>query len=404
MKKKNIIIIILVSILVIILLGIGIVLYNNHKIKNAKIDITLEEKLEVPFLADAKVSDFITHINGKIEDDYVIDTTKVGKKKIEFSFINDDGIKLSSDFTINIVDQTEPLVWLNNTFTVTKGQKPTIFERILCGDDYDTNPKCEVVGDYDLDTVGEYPLEYHAEDSSGNKAVHEFTLNVIEPKNSSGPTTPKETTAFSDVVNAYKTEDTQIGIDVSKWQGDIDFAKLKEAGVEFIMIRVGSADGIDGEYFVDSKFERNIKGANEANIPVGVYYYSYANTKKRAIEDAKWVLKQIKGYKVDLPVAFDWENWNDFNEFHVSFYGLSQMATGFLDTLNKEGYDGLLYSSKTYLERIWMPISYPTWLAHYTKSTNYKGEYDYWQLCNNGRVDGILGDVDIDIRYLKKAN
>ena len=76
------------------------------------------------------------------------------------------------------------------------------------------------------------------------------------------------------------------------------------------------------------------------------------------------------------------------------------MATSFLDTLKDAGYEGMLYSSKTYLENIWFDTSYPVWLAHYTKNTNYSGKYEYWQLCSNGKVDGIDADVDINIRYL----
>lgn len=408
MKKKKLVIIICISLGVLILLGflIGIKIYKSQRIKNAKVEVVLKSDLEISFLEKVNVSDFIESINGKIEDDYKIDTTKVGKQEIKFKYVNEEGIKLDYSFKIDIKDVTPPLVWLSDSYNVPKGSKDTVFAKILCGDDYDPRPKCEVEGDYNLDEVGSYQVVFKAVDSSNNITEHPFTLNVNEPKSSgSSNTEPKKTTAFSDVVKNYKTDNTQIGIDVSKWQGDIDFAALKEAGVEFIIIRVGTSDGIDGDRFIDSKFEKNIKGANEAGIPVGLYFYSYANTRKKAIEDAKWILKQIKGYKVDLPIAFDWENWNSFNEFNVSFFGLTDMASAFLDTLKEKGYDGLLYSSKTYLENMWMPIDYPTWLAHYVSNTNYEGDYEYWQLCNNGRVDGIFGDVDIDIRYIKeKAN
>ena len=76
------------------------------------------------------------------------------------------------------------------------------------------------------------------------------------------------------------------------------------------------------------------------------------------------------------------------------------MANSFLDVFEDAGYEGMLYSSKNYLERIWLDTNYPIWLAHYTSQTNYEGDFDFWQLCNNGRVDGIDGDVDINIRYL----
>ena len=118
------------------------------------------------------------------------------------------------------------------------------------------------------------------------------------------------------------------------------------------------------------------------------------------MEDAKWILKQIKGYDVELPIVFDWENWANFNKYHISFYHLTKMAEDYLDVFKKAGYEGMLYSSKYYLENIWLDTSYDKWLAHYVDNTTYEGDYSFWQLCDNGRVDGISGDVDIDIRYL----
>ena len=138
----------------------------------------------------------------------------------------------------------------------------------------------------------------------------------------------------------------------------------------------------------------------EKSYQLHVYFYSYANSVDRAISDAKWIIENIKDYKVELPIAFDWENWGSFNTYELSFFGLTNMAKRFMDTVKDAGYDAMLYSSKTYLENIWMSVDYPVWLAHYTKNTNYAGDYSYWQICSNGRVDGINGDVDIDIRYI----
>ena len=214
----------------------------------------------------------------------------------------------------------------------------------MCGDNYDSNPKCTIEGKYDLDKVGSYKLVFKAEDSSGNKSEKNFTLNVNEPKKGGNSNTNKVTTDFSQIVKDYKNDDTQIGIDISKWQGDIDFSKLKAAGVEFVIIRVGSSNGINGENFVDSKFIQNIKNANAVGIPVGIYFYSYASTIDRAISDAKWIIEQIKDYKVDLPIAFDWENWGSFNKFDVSFFGLTNIAKGFMDTVKDAGYDAKIFA------------------------------------------------------------
>ncbi len=401
MRNKKLLIGIGSGILIISVMLIAFWYLKNKEIKEAKAKIELVDNLEVEFLSEVYVSDLIKNKDINIVDDYEIDTKEIGKQRIVFKFLNDSKREITYSLEIEVKDIVPPLVWLNSSYTVYTNSEDNWKDKILCGDNYDSNPECMVEGFYDLSTSGEYDLVFKATDNSGNVTEKNFTLKVKDSsKGSSSSSGVKTSTEFSDVIANYKTDNTQIGVDVSKWQGEIDFNALKEAGVEFVIIRVGSTSGKDGEYFVDSRFEQNIQNANIVGIPVGVYFYSYASSRKRAISDAKWVVEQIKDYQVDLPVVFDWENWNSFNEFNLSFFGLTDMANGYLETVESHGYKGMLYSSKTYLENIWLSYDYPTWLAHYTKMTNYEGDYEYWQLCNNGHVDGINGDVDINIRYL----
>lgn len=400
MKNKKLILIISIVVGIILLSVGGFLLYKYIEIKNAVVKVVLKDNLEADFADTLRVSSFIESINGKIVDDYYLNTDSLGKKKIDFEYINDDGIKIKYNYEINVVDREAPLIWLGKSYNVTRVSEDNLIDKIMCGDNYDNNPECVIEGDYNLDNVGSYNLVFKATDSSGNVSKKKFILNVNEASSKKESNGVKSVTEFSDVIKNYKNDNTQIGIDVSKWQGDIDFSKLKSAGVEFVIIRIGSSTGINGENFIDSKFIQNIKNANSVGIPVGVYFYSYANSVDRAISDAKWIIENIKDYKVELPIAFDWENWGSFNTYELSFFGLTNMAKRFMDTVKASGYDAMLYSSKTYLENIWMSVDYPVWLAHYTKNTNYAGDYSYWQICSNGRVDGINGDVDIDIRYI----
>lgn len=400
MKNKKLILIICIVVGIILLSVGGFLLYKYIEIKNAVVKVVLKDNLEADFADTLRVSSFIESINGKIVDDYYLNTDSLGKKKIDFEYINDDGIKIKYNYEINVVDREAPLIWLGKSYNVTRGSEDNLIDKIMCGDNYDNNPECVIEGDYNLDNIGSYNLVFKATDSSGNVSKKKFILNVNEASSKKESNGVKSVTEFSDVIKDYKNDNTQIGIDVSKWQGDIDFSKLKSAGVEFVIIRIGSSTGINGENFIDSKFIQNIKNANSVGIPMGVYFYSYANSVDRAISDAKWIIENIKDYKVELPIAFDWENWGSFNTYELSFFGLTNMAKRFMDTVKDAGYDAMLYSSKTYLENIWMSVDYPVWLAHYTKNTNYAGDYSYWQICSNGRVDGINGDVDIDIRYI----
>ncbi len=397
MSKKKILSII---ILAIFLLTFIPWFYHKYRLEHAIIKVTLKDALEVEVYSKAKVSDFLEEINGTLVKDESIDTTKVGKQEITFHFINEENLKVPYTFTITVMDNTPPTIRLGRNYSVPKNYEGSIEEDIFCGDNYDDDPSCTIEGEYDVTTVGSYALTYVAKDSNENETTQDFILNVYEPSSSSkeGSSTPSYTD-FNEVVATYKNDNTKIGIDVSHWQGDIDFEKVKDAGVEFVFIRVGTSNGIGGDYILDRKFKQNIEGFLEADIPVGIYYYSYANSVKQAKKDAEWVLKQIKDYDITLPIAFDWESWGSFQEFNLSFYHLTEVATTFLEEIEKEGYEGMLYSSKTYLESIWYETPYQTWLAHYTDETNYQKDYKVWQLCNDGQVEGIEGAVDINVMY-----
>ena len=235
------------NIVLLIMMVIFITACNKEQIMEEKevnpiINVEYKEDKEIEFLSKVKVSDFINNINGTIKD-YEIDTSEIGIRKVEYEYINDDGINVKQDFEINIVDKKAPIIWVSGTYTLTKGENIDVARKIMCADDYDDNPDCKVEGEYDTNKVGSYSLTYIASDSSGNKTSKKFTLKVVNPSNnnSGGGTTTK--TNYSDVVSKYKNSNTEIGLDISKWQGDIDFDKLKAAGVEFVFIRVGVAAG-----------------------------------------------------------------------------------------------------------------------------------------------------------------
>ena len=372
---------------------------EEERIRNAIVKIEYINPLEIEFNKEVKLSDLIVSINGELIDDFKIDTTIVGEKEINFKYINEEDIKVPRKVTIKIVDNTPPVIWLGSSYSVNVGVTKKLEDMIMHGDDYDDNPKCTIIGEYDLNTVGNYNLTMKVEDFSGNISTKDFLLKVVKPSNSNG-SSKVVTIPFEKLYNEYKNDNTTIGIDVSKWQGDIDFDKIKEAGVEFVFIKLGGQNGIGGEYYIDPKFERNIEGFKNVGIPVGLYFYSYANSPTQAKKDALWVVDQIKKYKIDLPIAYDWENWSKFNDFHVSFNTLTKSAGEFINTLKKSGYDGMLYSSKSYLESIWLENSYTTWLAHYTSNTDYSGNYKCWQRTSSAKIPGItVNTVDFDICY-----
>lgn len=396
MKKMIIITIILITILI-----LGIVFWN-YKEKQEDIRIyaeavTLKQNLEIEYGKEITVSDCLEKLNGTLIEDKNINTETLGEVKVNFEFFDIRNKKRSYEFIVKIIDINPPKIFSGSSFTVKVGYSKNLTDVLLSGDDIDDNPKREILGEYDFNTAGEYNLKYVVTDSSGNKTEKDFVLYVkekIEDKQ-----TERDTIEFADVINNYKTENTKIGIDVSKWQEEINWQEVKDAGVEFVMIRMGYQTEYDGEYKLDSYFNQNINGAKEVGLPVGVYFYSYAKNVKQAIDQANWVKENLKDYEIDLPVVFDWESWNSFNTTGMSFNTINKVANTFLDVISENGYKGMLYSSKNYLEKIWYPTKYDIWLAQYNNKVTYEGEYSIWQMCDTGKIAGINEPVDIDIMY-----
>ena len=402
MKKKIIIISSLGAILIV--LGVVISLLAPPEIDNT--GYTLIENLKVPVYSKLKVKNLIASIDGKVITNKTLNTEVLGKQEVSFVYKDKNNKEKRGVFTIDVVDEEKPLVWLSGSYSARVGSDLNLEDEIFCADNYDSNPTCKIEGTYDLNTAGTYNLTYVATDSNKNEERINFTLNVYEPAPATTTQTPvaaeqreEVVTAFNDVVAIHKDENTEIGIDVSKWQGDIDFRKVKDAGATFVMIRVGSQQGVDGEYILDPYFKQNIENALANDLKVGVYFYSYANSKKEARKQATWVLDQIKDYEITLPIAFDWECYNSFNQMELSLFGLNEVAESFLDEVENKKYDGMLYGSKNYLNDIWKYHEYDVWLAHYTDKTDYDSHYVMWQLCQDGKIDGINTLVDINVLY-----
>ncbi len=402
MSKKWWIVVIVCPIVLLLLLLI--ILWNYGLFDGEdQTQLTYRENLTVECYESVKLSDFVVIDQGELIEDKEIDTTDLGKKEISFAYWNSNHRKRKGKFTLDIVDTTVPYVALNNRMTVVVGSDRDLEKEILCADNYDRNPDCHIVGNYDLNQIGTYELTFEATDQSANKRNIPFTLSVIEQPSENNsyeePTQPSGT-AFQKIIESYKQDHTQIGIDVSKWQGKIDWEKVKESGVEFAIIRLGTQKDVGKDSRLDPYFEENIEKAKQAGIPVGVYYFSYASSVSEAKTQAKWVVEQLKDRSLELPIAFDWETFSIFNDLNISIYNLNEIAEAFIKEVEKEGYDGILYSSKNYLENMWTYHEEEVWLAHYTDQTNYEGDYAMWQLSNTGLVPGIEGYVDINVLYL----
>ena len=377
---------------------ISLAIYLNVRIVDDNTGFILKDNLDVSVYSNLKISDLIKSMDGKLLTDEIINTDSLGLKKVSFIYVNKENKKRRGTFNVTVVDDEKPLVWLSNSYSIKVNSDVNLEDSIMCADNYDSNPSCKIIGDYDLNKVGSYDLSYVATDSSNNKNKVDFTLYVYEPKED-GDEKNVSVTNFDEVLSSYKTKKSEVGIDVSKWQGKIDFNKVKEAGASFVMIRVGSQNGVNGEYVIDPYFEANVSSAIKSGLKVGVYFYSYADSKKEAKKQAKWVIEKIKKYKVTLPVAFDWECYSSFNEMDISLFELNEIADSFLKEVEKNGYEVMLYGSKNYLNSVWKYNKNDVWLAHYSENTDYQNDFVMWQLCQNGVIDGVDKMVDINVLY-----
>lgn len=184
------------------------------------------------------------------------------------------------------------------------------------------------------------------------------------------------------------------GIDVSTFQGTIDWEKVKADGVKFAIIRGGY-----GRHGIDERFEQNYKNAKKAGVPVGVYHYSYATTVANAKEEAALVLSYLKGKQFEYPVVFDIE---DETQRSLSKSLLTDITKAFCESVEKSGYYVCIYSSKAFLtSKLDMKklSRYDVWVAQWNKTCTYKGDYGMWQYSDNGKVNGISGNVDLDNAY-----
>lgn len=196
----------------------------------------------------------------------------------------------------------------------------------------------------------------------------------------------------------------KLGIDVSRWNKEIDWEKVKADGIEFAIIRCGYRGASGGSLVLDAMYEANIRGAIEAGIPVGVYFFTQATSEVEAIEEASMVISLIEDYDVDYPVFLDSESaGGNGRADQLEAEERTRYHKAFLETIASAGYETGVYASKNWLNnRLDMTqlSQYKVWLAEYADAPTYEEYYDMWQYTSKGTVDGIETRVDLDLSFM----
>lgn len=206
------------------------------------------------------------------------------------------------------------------------------------------------------------------------------------------------------------------GIDVSKWQGKINWKAVKAAGIDFAIIRIGFR-GENGNIYKDDCADYNIQQAEKHGVLVGVYFFSTAVNTAEAEEEAEWTVKAVNGYPVSYPIVYDCEGFlnSESRMYGITNAARTDNAAAFLKYVTENGYEGMLYSAKNELEnsKYWdtprIEKSFKIWVARYpaapypeTEHPDYTGNYDMWQYTDNGSISGVSGKVDLNISYFTR--
>ncbi len=211
-----------------------------------------------------------------------------------------------------------------------------------------------------------------------------------------------------------ETTDQTTGVDVSRYQGTIDWQKLSTSSVDFAMIRLGYRSSSDGSIVEDSNARYNLQEAQKNNIMLGAYFFSTAVNEEEAKEEANWAADLVDQYSITYPIAYDCEGYQkpESRQNGLSKQERTEIALAFLKQIEKRGYEGMFYSSKNEMEEDhqWqvskIEKKYKIWVAQYpaepypiTEASSYSGEHQMWQHTTNGVVPGIAQNVDLNVAY-----
>ena len=221
--------------------------------------------------------------------------------------------------------------------------------------------------------------------------------------------------AIVDVEDVEVKDQQTLGIDISKWQGKIDWKKVKDANIQFAFVRIGYR-GEDGIIYKDDYADYNIQQAIKNDVLVGVYFYSTALNEQEAHEEALWTLSAIKTYPISYPVVYDCESYTHEGS-RIYQLGNDQRtlnALTYLNLIKDQGYDTMFYGSlhdindSLYWNMDQINKKHKVWVAQYpyvtypTKLTpDYNGDFDAWQYTNKGKVNGVSNDVDMVVCYFE---
>ena len=304
-----------------------------------------------------------------------------------------------------IVILTVPLVWFTLIYNKSGGIVPTITK--------EPNYSTGIVYQQEIPSI-----EAVTENIISNEIPVYADITTTTTTTTTSTTTVLLTTTMSKDGYSFHEETTSIpvskkeveidGIDVSEFQGYIDWKQVKDSGIDFAFIRIGCRTYADGGIIYDNRFKENLYSADRAGIKTGVYFFSQALTVEEAIEEADAVIKCIEPFNITYPVVFDWEIiYEDYARTDtISIDSLADCCVAFCERVKEAGYTPMIYqNTSTLLSKVDLPRvqEYDIWLAEYIEDEEdeptYYHDFKIWQYASDGKVPGISTDVDLNISF-----
>lgn len=260
--------------------------------------------------------------------------------------------------------------------------------------------------------AGEGTLKVKVKDKVEYVAIKDISLLIktesdIDPSVEDTEVKEASLETEEEEVREKKTEGESVfGIDVSKWNKEIDWEAVAEEGVKYAIIRSGYRGSSSGALVEDPYFQQNIVGATQAGIQVGIYFFTQAIDEVEAVEEASMVLSQVKNYDISYPIFIDTEGagGNGRADFLESGQRTA-VCKAFCETIESAGYESGVYASRNWYHNqlhVDELEKYTIWLAEYAEEPKYDRRYDMWQYTSNGSLEGISGRVDFNMSYWKK--
>ena len=393
-----------------VVLVFAVVFITNNKPETKADDTSIEESPALAEYKDDSYKDFLKD-DTFFDEEPKTDTVLSSEDRLPYAYLA--ATSVYKDIRVSITNENNEPIKGQEFVVNVDGQ----------GEYHDVDKDGVVIipelnaGDYyvSLNSIMGYyvpkdPMRVNVKDNLEYKVIEDISLLVMteddidEEQEDTSVNDALETADATEKSDIIKDGKTTFGIDVSKYQGDIDWSRVKADNVDFAIIRAGYRGSKTGAIVEDPCFRKNLEGARNAGIQVGVYFFTQAVNETEGVEEASAVISLLGDEALEYPIFIDTEGAGGLGRADgLDKDTRTKAVNAFLKTVEGAGYHGGVYASRNwFLNRLNASEleDYVIWDAEYTGSPKYTGKFDMWQYTSNGMISGINTRVDLDVSYI----